>query len=153
RQNGRILLRLEALEQRLGEPRVAPSATPVAAPPAPAGLPVGGIAPAFALPDLTGTPPSLSQFQGKRLPLIFFNPSCGFCTRMAGDLAALPTDGAQGRPVPLVVSTGDAAANRTLVQEHDIRCPVLLQEQMEVAAQYQAHGTPMGYLIDEHGQI
>src|SRR5262245_29636191 len=74
RQNGRILLRLEALEERLGEPRVAPSAAPAAAPPVPAGLPVGGIAPAFELPDLTGTPQSLSQFRGKRLLLIFFNP-------------------------------------------------------------------------------
>jgi peroxiredoxin len=72
---------------------------------------------------------------------------------MGPDLAALPTDGTDGRPFPLVISTGDLEANRTLVAEHGLRCPVLLQEAMEVAAQYQAHGTPMGYLLDEEGRI
>jgi transposase InsO family protein len=31
--------------------------------------------------------------------------------------------------------------------------PVLLQKDNEVASQYQAHGTPMGYLLDEAGAI
>jgi peroxiredoxin len=39
------------------------------------------------------------------------------------------------------------------VEEHEIRCPVLLQREMEVASQYHCHGTPMGYLIDEQGNI
>jgi peroxiredoxin len=84
---------------------------------------------------------------------MFFNPGCGFCTQMAAELAALPTDGAGGRPVPLVVTTGGTEANRKLVQEYGIRCPVLLQQGMEVASTYQANGTPMGYLIDAQGQI
>jgi peroxiredoxin len=153
RQNGRILLHLEALEQRLAQLSLAPSAAPAPAPSPPSGLPVGSAAPEFELPDLSGTRTALSQFRGRRLMLIFFNPGCGFCTRMAPDLATLPTDGDADRPLPLVVTTGEAEANRRLVQEHGIRCPVLLQEQMEVASQYQAHGTPMGYLIDEHGRI
>jgi len=72
---------------------------------------------------------------------------------MASDLAALMPNGGDGKPVPLVVTTGDAQANRQLFQKHEIRCPVLLQKEMEVASQYQAHGTPMGYLIDEKGNI
>jgi peroxiredoxin len=143
-----LLQRLEALEERLGQlPQAAP------APPMPAGLPVGSPAPEFMLPDLSGGLRALSEFRGRRLLLIFFNPHCGFCTQMAPDLAALPTDGAEGYPVPLVVSTGDADGNRQLVEEHGIRCPVLLQQGMEVAAAYDAHGTPMGYLLDEQGQI
>ena len=55
--------------------------------------------------------------------------------------------------MPLVVSTGEAEANRQLVETHALRCPVLLQKEMEVASRYQAHGTPMGYLIDETGAI
>jgi peroxiredoxin len=153
RQNGRLLLRLEALEQRLAQLPTAPSAAPAPAPSAPQGLPVGSAAPEFELPDLAGGRKALSDFRGHRLLLIFFNPRCGFCTQMAPDLAALPTDGANGRPVPLVVSTGDAKENRQLVAEHGLRCPMLLQEQMEVASRYQADGTPMGYLIDEQGQI
>jgi peroxiredoxin len=154
RQNGRILLRLEALEERLAQAQrmpASPRAAPV--PSLPVGLPLGSPAPDFALPGLDGSRKALAEFRGKRQLLVLFNPSCGFCIRMAGDLAALPVDGADGRPVPLVVSTGNAEANRRLVEEHGIRCPVLLQEQMEVAARYQAYGTPMGYLIDEQGQI
>lgn len=153
RQNGRILLRLEALEERLGELRPSSGQAHAPAPAAPTGLPVGTIAPEFELLNLAGLKKALSEFQGKRLLLTFFNPRCGFCVQMADDLAALPTDGRDGRPVPLVVSTGDAAENRQFFEEHGIRCPVLLQEQMEIGALYQAHGTPMGYLIDENGKI
>jgi peroxiredoxin len=152
RQNGRILLRLEGLEQRLNQLGGAHAALP-APEAAPAGLPAGSTAPPFELPDLAGTPASLSQFRGRSLLLIFFNPRCGFCAQMAPDLAALPVDGSEGRPVPLVVTTGAVEENRKLVEEHGIRCPVLLQEEMEVASRYQAHGTPMGYRIDEQGQI
>lgn len=150
RQNGRILLRLEALEQRLEVQNAEP---PSPTPAAPSGLPLGAIAPEFELPDLTGTRHCLSDFRGRSMLLIFFNPKCGFCTAMASDLAALVPDGGHGQAVPLVVTTGDAQANRQLFQKHEIRCPVLLQKDMEVASQYQAHGTPMGYLIDEKGTI
>src|SRR6266436_5753625 len=151
RQNGRILLRLEALEQRLEAQDAEPPPSPTAA--APSGLPVGSLAPEFGSLDLAGTRHCLSEFRGRSVLLIFFNPDCGFCIRMASDLAALVPEGGDGQPVPLVVTTGDAQANRQLFEKHEIRCPVLLQKDMEVASQYQAHGTPMGYLIDEKGTI
>jgi peroxiredoxin len=146
RQNGRILLRLEAIEKKLA-PR-APAQRREAG-----GLPVGTLAPDFELPDLAGTRRKLSEFRGKDLLLIFFNPKCGFCTKMAADLAALPIDGGEGWAVPVVVTAGDADENRKLTEQHGIRCTVLLQEQMEVASQYRAQGTPMGYRIDAAGRI
>jgi len=161
-QNGRLLSHLEALEQRVGQisPRPVPAFEPPApapvapsAPAAPAALPVGSAAPAFELPDLHGARKRLSDFRGKKLLLLFFNPGCGFCTRMAPDLAALPVDGRQGRPVPLVITTGDANENRKLFAEHGIQAPVLLQQGMGIASQYQCNGTPMGYLVDENGRI
>jgi peroxiredoxin len=84
--------------------------------------------------------------------LLFINPRCGFCTRMAPDLARLPIDDPD-RPLPLVISAGGEEANRKLAQEHGLKCPVLLQEQMEVGSRYRAHGSPVGYLIDEQGRI
>jgi peroxiredoxin len=167
-QNGRLLSHLEAIEQRLAalaaRPHPAPSPTqaPVPTPPIqnpksaiqnPQGLPLGSPAPEFALPDLSGKRHSLADFRGKKLLLLFFNPGCGFCTRMASDLAALPIDGANGAPLPLVVTTGELEANRKLVAEYGLAGPVLLQQGMEIASQYQCNGTPMGYLIDEQGQI
>jgi peroxiredoxin len=144
RQNGRILLHLESLSQRLGHAH-GTGPTPE--------LPLGSVAPEFALPDLAGARHTLAEFRGQRVLLIFFNPGCGFCVKMAPDLAALPVDGRHGRPVPLVVTTGEIERNRQLLEEHGLRCPVLVQEQMEVTATYLVPGTPAGYLIDEQGAI
>jgi len=146
RQNGRILLRLEAIERRL-TPRPAEQGRERE------GLPLGSLAPDFELPDLAGKPHKLSEFRGKDLLVIFFNPKCGFCTKMAGDLAALPFDGANDSAVPIVVTTGHSEANRRLVEQYGIHFVVLLQEQMEIASQYRAQGTPMGYRIDAEGRI
>jgi peroxiredoxin len=149
RQNGRILLRLEAIEKQLGRH----SAKPQKAARPPEGLPLGGPAPDFELPDLAGNRRKLLEFRGQDLLLIFFSPKCGFCTKMAADLAALAADGGDGLAVPIVVTTGDADENRRLVEQFGIRCLVLLQEQMEVANRYSAQGTPMGYRIDGKGRI
>ncbi len=148
-QNGRILLRLEAIEKRLTESLPALKGKPQE----PRGLPLGSVAPEFELPDLAGVSRKLSDFRGRNMLLMFFNPQCGFCTKMAADLAALPIDGDDDRAMPIVVTTGDAEVNRKLVEQYGIRCPVLLQEQMEVAAQFHAQGTPMGYRIDRAGRI
>jgi peroxiredoxin len=163
-QNGRLLSRLETLEQRLQQLHASQSApgiptAPLPAPPpdsmaaVPAGLPIGSPAPEFDLPDLHGERRSLASYRGRELLLIFFNPRCGFCTQMVPDLAALPVDGADGYAIPVVVSTGDAAENRKLFTEHGVNCPVLLQTAMEVASQYQCHGTPMGCRVDAEGRI
>jgi peroxiredoxin len=155
RQNGRILLRLDSLERRLGSPDH-PAAGPMPAgvvpgPPS-AGLPVGTLAPDFDLPDLQGGRRALSAFRGRRVLLVFFNPGCGFCTSMAPELAALPSDGAAD-PMPLVVTTGDVEENGRLVARFQIRGPVLVQAGMEVAAAYRVTGTPRGNLIDDAGRI
>jgi peroxiredoxin len=145
RQNGRILLRLEAIEKRL-------AGHPADNRRKPAGLPIGSPAPDFELPDLAGGRRKLSEFRGKDVLLLFFSPKCGFCTKMAADLAALPTNG-DGQPIPIVVTNGDADENRKLVEQSGVRCVVLRQKKMEVAAQYRAHGTPTGYRIDAEGRI
>jgi peroxiredoxin len=155
RQNGRILLHLTSLEQQLLElkrlPVQAASAPPVE-PSMPAGLEVGSEAPPFTLPDLSGSQHSLSEWGARRLLLIFFNPGCGFCRQMAPDIAGLPVDD-KSKPMPLLVSTGEPDETRKLVEEHGIKCPVLMQKAMEVASQYRVSGTPIGYLIDEQGRI
>jgi peroxiredoxin len=150
RQNGRILLRLEAIEKNLGRHS---AAKPQKAARAPEGLPLGGAAPDFELPDLGGVRHKLSDFRGKDLLLIFFNPKCGFCTKMAADLAALAAEGGPDWAVPIVVTTGDANENQKLASQFGIRCVVLLQQEMEVAKSYRAQGTPMGYRIDRQGRI
>jgi peroxiredoxin len=151
RQNGRILLRLEGIEGQLS---AATGGKSKAAPRREAGeLPLGTPAPEFELPSLEGVSHKLSSYRGRELLLIFFNPRCGFCTKMAADLAALPIEANGERPMALVITTGDADENRQLVERYGIRCPVLLQKEMEVASQFHAQGTPMGYRIDREGRI
>ncbi len=164
RQNGRIILQLEALQQQIA-PLVALAAQAQSvraqaaqgevglAQATPEGLPIGSEAPDFDLPTLSGKRVSLAAYRGKKTLLIFFNPSCGYCTNMAPDLAALPIDGADGRPIPLVITAGDRKANRQMVRASKIRALVLLQKANEVAELYKAAGTPTGYLVDEEGRI
>jgi peroxiredoxin len=146
RQNGRILLRLEAIERRLETRAPAQRREP-------AGLPVGAVAPDFEQPDVAGERRKLSEFRGRDVLLIFFNPKCGFCTKLATDLAALPIEGVGSSAMPLVVTTGDRDENRRLVEHYGIRCVVLRQDQMEVASRYGVQGTPMGYRIDAAERI
>jgi peroxiredoxin len=76
------------------------------------------------------------------------------------DAAGLPfgesPNGAGGSPaLPrlLILSTGDAEKNRQFFAEHKVGCPVLLQNDGEVAKAYQANGTPAGYLVSADGKI
>lgn len=151
RQNGRILVKLDELERKL-EGVGAPVELPARAE-ADQGLAVGTSAPDFTLPDLDGQPHSLAEFRGRKVLLAFFGPRCGYCHDMLPELAKLPADGRDGRPVPLVVSSGTAAENREVLAPYQLQCPVLLQKEVEVATKYDALGTPMGYLIDERGAI
>jgi len=149
RQGNRVVERLDVLEERLEvvqDDLLASQSETLAA------LPAGAEAPAFELPDLHGRRVSLEQYRGRRVVLIFFSPTCPICQEMAPELARLSPD-ASDRPVPVIVTVGEPEANRALVSEHGIRCPVLLDEANRVNALYQPEGTPAAYLIDELGLI
>jgi peroxiredoxin len=148
-QSGSIMLRISTLETYLDD--LDDAIREVMPPPPAEGLATGSDAPAFELPDLEGRRVSLQQFRGRRVLLIFFSPGCGFCQAMAPSLGRLELG--DGAPVPVVITNGDADANRALVGEHGIPFPVLLQESDEVSSVYKAAGTPMGCLIDEQGLI
>lgn len=164
RQNGRILLQLEALQRQIAPLTAlaaqaqavqaqAAQATTATQPALPQGLSMGSEAPDFDLPSLSGKRVSLTTYRGKKTLLIFFNPGCGYCAKMAPNIASLPVDGADGRPIPILITAGDRLANRQIVKANNIRAPMLLQKANEVAERYKAAGTPTGYLVDEEGRI
>jgi len=147
-QQGRLLLRIEALETGLGVAAPAQSgATRVM------GLAVGTPAPAFELPTLNGEATKLESLRerGKSLLLFFTDPGCGPCTALLPEIATWQREHAAKMRVALV-SRGTVEANRAKVTEPGVT-HVLLQKDREVAQAYQAHGTPSAVVVRQDGAI
>jgi peroxiredoxin/uncharacterized membrane protein YphA (DoxX/SURF4 family) len=148
RQNGRLLLRIEALEARLGMAEAGNGAAqPVA------GLPVGTPAPGFQLESLAGAPLTLDALRaaGKQVMLVFSDPECGPCTALLPDLARRQREHTDKLTIALI-SRGTSEANRAKVAGHGPPY-VLLQQDREIAQAYQAHGTPTAVIVRVDGTI
>lgn len=118
----------------------------------PQGLDVGTQLEPFALPDLGGTEVSLEGLRGRRLLLVNWSPGCGFCARIAPDLAELQPE-LDRRGVGLVlVALGEADQNRELMEEAGLDCTILLNDGTQVEA-FKGLGTPSAYLVDEEGKV
>jgi peroxiredoxin/uncharacterized membrane protein YphA (DoxX/SURF4 family) len=138
RQNGRLLLRLDALEAKVG----AGAAT------VQSGLPVGVEAPAFSLVDLSGQEVTLGRLGGRGPLLLFFTePGCGACEAAVPEVARWQLGHAERLSVALI-SRGDAALNRAKNSVHRLR-NVLLQKDREVSQAYRVEGTPSAVLIKD----
>jgi methylamine dehydrogenase accessory protein MauD len=150
RQNGRLLVRLEALESghasggaelSLHEPQ--PSA----------GLPVGSPAPAFELPDLRGETLTLDSLRapGRPVMLLFTDPDCDPCTALLPEIGRWQRDYADEVTISLI-SRGAPEENRAKSAEHGVK-HVLLQRDWETADAYQVDGTPSAVLVSPDGTI
>jgi peroxiredoxin len=154
RQNGRLLVRLEALEATLAEGGsvVAPSAngTPVHQA---EGLPVGSAAPEFSLSGLHGETLTLDSLRSSDKPvmLLFTDPGCGPCNAMLPDVGRWQEDHAQKLTLALI-SRGEVEENKTKASEHGLR-NVLPQEDWEVSESYEVRGTPSAVLVSADGKI
>jgi len=125
-----------------------PPAAPKAQPAAPA-TKKGDKAPELNLKDLDGQQFSLANQTGKKTMLLFWNPGCGFCKRMADDLNGWMGNRPADAPEVVLVSTGTLEANRDL----GVSAKTLLDEGFSAGRQFGAGGTPSAILIDESGKI
>jgi peroxiredoxin len=117
------------------------------------GLASGRAAPDFALPDLAGNERTLGEFRGRRVLLMFMDPSCRPCDELAPELVALHEEHRlNGREIVLI-SRGDLEANCAKAEEHGFSFPILLQKGWRVSKDYGMFATPVAYLIDEAGVI
>ncbi len=158
RQNGRLLVRLEALEQRIdsGEGATRAHAEPAenGVEQAPqAGLPVGTAAPTFKLQGLYGETLTLEALRarGNPLMLLFTDPNCGPCNALLPEIGRWQQDHADKLTVSLI-SRGAPEDNRTKSSEHGLTS-VLLQEDWEISEAYQVEGTPGAVLVQPDGTI
>jgi peroxiredoxin len=150
RQHGRMLLRLDTLEEEL-------AARGIIADPARAGSPDGlapGVdAPAFELPDLRGGSVTLNDLLLPGLPvmLVFGHPGCTPCVEMIPEIGSW--ESAHGADLTLaLISQGTSEANRAVVAEHGVE-RVLLQTERETADAYEAYATPSAVLVSKEGLI
>jgi peroxiredoxin len=152
-QQGRLLLRIEALEAELAANGMPPQAVANGQAAPVVGLPVGNPAPSFTLPTLAGEPMTLAALRGLGKPvlLLFSDPGCGPCNALLPEVGRWQREHASKLVIALV-SRGTVEANRPKVSEYGLT-HVLLQQDREVAETYQAHGTPSAVLIRRDGTI
>ena len=152
RQNGRLMLRVEALENHLGLAN--PTATNgLETRATPKGLPVGSPAPYFELPALNGTRQSLATLlePGKPLLLLFSSTTCTPCLDLMGEVAEWQQRYRQQLTIA-IINRGPADAARAKAGTLD-PATFLLQAEGEVAAQYGITGTPSALLVSVDGRI
>src|SRR5918995_2497533 len=154
RQNGRLLVRLEAVEATLAEGGrvVAPSVngTPVDQA---EGLPVGSVAPEFGLSGLHGETLTLEALRssGKPMMALFTDPGCGPCNAMLPEVGRWQQEHANKLTLALI-SRGEVEENKIKAQEHGLT-NVLVQKDWEVSESYEVRGTPSAVLISPDGKI
>lgn len=142
RQNGRLLMRLEAVEAKLGNAPAAPQSIE-------RGLAVGTAAPAFDTPlqHLEGTRAPLASVveAGSPVLLVFSEPGCGSCEAVLPRVADWQREHA-ARVQVVVISRGTLEQNRSRAASLGLR-HVLLQADRELAEAYGVVGTPSAVLV------
>lgn len=113
------------------------------------GLPVGTPIPTLSLEDLDGGKVDLAERIRTQTLLLFWNPSCGFCRAMHGQLRAWEENPGEGAPELIVISSGSAEETR----QEGFRSTVLLDGAFEAGNALGATGTPMAVLVDAEGRI
>src|SRR5215216_5746238 len=153
RQNGRLLVRLEAVEASIAAGgSVAPSENGSPLHQA-EGLPVGSEAPDFNLSGLHGETLTLEALRSSDKPVmaLFTDPGCGPCNAMLPDVGRWQEEHAQKLTLALI-SRGEVEENKTKAQEHALK-NVLLQKDWEVSESYEVRGTPSAVLISPDGKV
>ena len=116
----------------------------------PTGVGVGEPIPPFKLPDAEGQEVGIADLRGRQVLLVNWSPRCGFCTRIAPDLAALQPD-LRERGVDLVfITLGDEEENAPMLEENGLYPRLLLGDLGETEV-FAGVGTPAAYLVDAEG--
>jgi uncharacterized membrane protein YphA (DoxX/SURF4 family)/peroxiredoxin len=121
--------------------------------PMPRGLPIGSIAPPFELESYKRGRVSLSDLlaPGYPLMLIFSNPKCGPCASLFLELGEWRRASSTQITVA-IISSGTIKDNFVNVARNSLE-NVLLQQDREVAAQYEAMVTPTAVIVGRDGTI
>jgi thiol-disulfide isomerase/thioredoxin/uncharacterized membrane protein YphA (DoxX/SURF4 family) len=150
RKYGRVLVRLDAAEARLGKAGLElddPDEMPQL------GLEPGTPAPAFWLPSTDGGRVALGDLlrPGRPLLLLFTSPACGSCSLLMPDVARWQRDHADELTIA-VLSAGDHERIRAEADEYGLD-HVLIDETLSAYEAYAANGTPSAVLLAGDGTV
>ena len=105
--------------------------------------------PAVELPSLDGPRVKLTELRGRDALLVLWNPDCGFCRAMDGDLLAWEETVGDEAPRLVVVSSGGEAKTRS----DGFRSTVLLDPEFAAGEEFGVGGTPMAVLLGADGRV
>jgi Thiol-disulfide isomerase and thioredoxins len=144
-QNGRMLLRLEALEARLGGPAKQ-------AQPAP-GLLIGAPAPLFRLPSPESGAVELSSLlrEDKPVMLVFSNANCGPCEELLPEVARWQK-ALENELTIALLSEGSEKDTRRVAARHAL-AHLAVQSGPELTGAYRVAGTPSAVMVRPDGRI
>jgi peroxiredoxin len=144
RQNGRLLLRIEALESATGT-------LPKLAIPQRAELASGSPAPRFELPLTRGGTGSFDHLidRGKPIVLVFSDAACGPCKALMPELVRWRHQYSERLTVAVVM--GGLSKEKLAIQT-DLEY-MFIQNDREVASRYGAFGTPSAIVITKDGLV
>jgi peroxiredoxin/uncharacterized membrane protein YphA (DoxX/SURF4 family) len=151
KQNGRLLMRVDALEWGPGGGATSPNGSVATQPPL--GLPIGATAPEFELPGLHGETLTLESLRaaGKPVMMLFTDPNCGSCTAMLPEIRRWQKEHAEQLTISLV-SQGTVEENRAKSTEHGLR-GVLMEQDRGVSEAYEVEASPSAVLVRPDGTI
>jgi peroxiredoxin len=153
-QNGRLLVRLDKIEEALAEHNIdIPEDEKDAAEAEEEGLPYGSPAPAFTLTGVHGETMTLDALRarGKPILLVFSDPGCKPCNALMPDIGRWQRELATKMTVA-VIAGGDVAAVKAKSDEHGL-INVLLQKESGVSELYRSYGALTGILVRADGAI
>jgi peroxiredoxin/uncharacterized membrane protein YphA (DoxX/SURF4 family) len=108
------------------------------------GLPLGTDAPSTDITDLDGNHIALLELLHTPTMLIFWSPHCSFCNGMVDSMRTIEARLPEGRSM-LFATKGTVEENRFLA----FRSRMVFDPNFELAAYFQATGTPAGVLVDK----
>lgn len=109
----------------------------------------GEVAPTFVGSDIDGEEVASGAYIGRSHALLFVSPNCAGCTVTMEELAALRTKS----DAILIVCRGSTGECRSLVIEHGLTVPVIVDGEFKISDDYGITATPTAVLISADGRI
>jgi len=112
---------------------------------------LGKLAPEFSLPDPDGNIISTEDLLGRDTLLLFWNPSCPFCSGMTEEINRWESDSPKESPRLIFISSGEEEDVR--VESAKFKSQFLIDPELEVGGLFGTNLTPSAVLIDRQGRI